>query len=227
MFAKLYFRVLVRSVFLIAIHLMFSCTPSPHHEPVVLYRRYKPVEGMDRILDTAYLLATEQLPLSVELDDYQLLILGLTVQKGTSGGFSVSMKVEFLGEERNIGFWHGRDPTAPYYSVENGCTLDVTLFCQEDCPGIEYCGGFDCRNPEFYTYGDHSSSDCGGIVMIEVNRWEETPISEETVTGIEGIVFTEWIYLDELDYDYSSGEWNFVKLVLGLQREERLPPIPE
>jgi hypothetical protein len=47
------------------------------------------------------------------------------------------------------------------------------------------------------------------------------------LTGSEGIPFTEGIYLNELDFGYASGEWNFVKIVLGIQREDKLRPVLE
>lgn len=143
MFKRLSFRVLNRYLLLVVIYLIYSCAPIPPTQPDVLYRRYKPVEGVDEILDSAYLLSTEQLPLLVELNKYQLSIMGIGIQKKASGGFSTSVTVELKDEERRLGFWHGREPTAVYYSAENGCLLDITSFCQEECLGIDICGGFD------------------------------------------------------------------------------------
>ena len=137
------------------------------------------------------------------------------------------MPVEFQGEERNLGFWHGRDPTAAYYSGENGCILNIALFCQEECPGIDICGGYDCTNPEEYSSRDRSVNDCAGVQGIEVERWTEPPNREESAEGIEEILFMKWIYLSELDYDYRSDEWHFVKIILGLHREEKLRPVIE
>jgi hypothetical protein len=137
------------------------------------------------------------------------------------------MEVEFQGAERSLGFWHGRDPTAAYYSDENGCILNVPLFCEQECEGIDVCGGYDCRNLDLYTSGDISSNDCAGILMIEVDRWVEPPNSKEIKAGVKEILFTKHVHLAELDYDYVSNQWNYARIVLGLHREERYPPMPE
>jgi hypothetical protein len=187
----------------------------------------------------------------VELDEYQLTIMGIEIQKKVSGGFIISVTVEFKGEERILGFWHGRDTNAVYYAAENGCLMDVTLFCQERCPRIDICGGFDCTNPELYSAEEScsllrdsskekaimgatpsilpctiplhsllwnflafshegiSTNDCAGILMIEVDRWLEESSWEERAIGVDEILYSKRIRLDELDYDYVSGEWNF------------------
>jgi hypothetical protein len=83
------------------------------------------------------------------------------------------------------------------------------------------------KNLDLYLGGDPSSSGCGGIKMIEVARWQEKPSKEERAAGIQEVLLTEWIYLGELDYDFSSNERHFVRLILGIHREERRKPLHE
>ena len=227
MFKRQFFCVINKILLPCVFLSLFSCVPTPLAQPDVLYRRYKPVEGVNEVLDSAYLFSAEQLPLLVELDEYELSIMGIEIQNKASGGFSVSVTIEFKDEVRNLGFWQGRDPTAVYYSSENGCLLEVASFCQEECPGIDICGGYDCTHPELYSNGGISSNDCAGILMIEVDRWLEKPSRDERAMGIEEILFTKLIYLDELDYGYVSSEWNYAKVVVGLHREEKYPPMLE
>jgi hypothetical protein len=53
---------------------------------------------------------TDRLPLQVELEQYLLSSMSFEIQQKDSGGPDVSMKVIFWGEERDLSFWHGRDP---------------------------------------------------------------------------------------------------------------------
>ncbi len=212
---------LIPSLFLIV-----SCSITSSYQPEVKHRSYQPFLG-DEILDTGYLLSTDSLPRQVELGEYELRILSVDIEKKPTEGFIASIQVEFREQKRNLGFWHGRNPTKPYYSLANGCHVDVVKFCEVECPGVDVCGGYDCRNPQLYKNRGYPASDCGGILVIETDRWREAPKQEERDRGIEEVLYIRRIYLDQLDYDYSANEWNYMKLVLTLYREEQFPPTPE
>jgi len=67
----------------------------------------------------------------------------------------------------------------------------------------------------------------GPVEEFEINHWSESPNREERLAGIEEILCAKGIYLNQLDFDYVSGKWNFVKIILGLQREGKLRPVLE
>ena len=65
---------------------------------------------------------------------------------------------------------------------------------------------------------------CGGILTVETKEWYEEPTEKEKERGIMKIYYLKRIFVQEIDCDINSDNWNFVKIAFALYREEQLPP---
>ena len=85
-------------------------------------------------------------------------------------------------------------PTAEVYNEENGC-LD-----------------------------QNNRNICGGVLAVTMDKWHENPTEEEKMKAIVDVYYLKRFFLQEIDYNVSSDEWNYVKIVFALYKENRRPP---
>lgn len=55
---------------------------------------------------------------------------------------------------------------------------------------------------------------------LNIKEWHEEATEEQKTRDIRGAYYVKRIYAQEIDCDPASGDWNYIKIVLGLYREE-------
>lgn len=166
--------------------------------PEVKYQLFSPSLQIEEIFETVYILNDDQLPKTVELEGYEITIQEVDIERFPLTGrknFSAYLKIMFNGKEEKIGFWH---PTAEVHDKRNGCL---------DQKGRDVCSG------------------SGGILEVETEEWYKEPTKENVEKGIIGAQYKKLLFLQEIDYDFVSDKWNYVKIALGLYKENTYPMI--
>ena len=64
---------------------------------------------------------------------------------------------------------------------------------------------------------------CGGGLAMNIKEWTEESTKEEKEKGILSATYLKRFSLQEIDYDFNSDDWNYVKIILSLYREPNYP----
>lgn len=59
------------------------------------------------------------------------------------------------------------------------------------------------------------------LIVLSIKEWHENPTEEEKARDIRNIYYEKRIYIQEVDCNLSSGDWNYIKIVLALYKEEQ------
>ena len=170
--------------------------PSPRDKyiPEVKYQLFSPSLGNEKIIDAVYILKNDELPKTIEFEDHRITVQKINIEKT-----SVLGRSKF--EAYLTILFNGREerigfwhPTAEVHDKENGC-LD--------------------QNSRYI---------CGGILAITTDRWHEEPTEEEMMRGIIDVYYLKRLFLQEIDYNVLSDEWDYVRIAFALYKENRYPP---
>jgi len=189
------------SYYLIVMEITYPVIPETSKKPeeVVLqpkYQVFQPGINNKEIIESAYLRITDVFPKNIKLGDAELIVKEVNIDKNpVNNGVMAYLTVSYGGKDQKVGFWHPGDLARNEFLKTNACA----------------------KGNNSYDYV------CGGILVIRVREWNRTPTEEEKSQGIINVFYLERVFLQELDYDYVSGNWNYAKIVLGLYEEKQHP----
>ncbi|MCK4744822.1 hypothetical protein KAS41_02060 [Candidatus Parcubacteria bacterium] len=66
---------------------------------------------------------------------------------------------------------------------------------------------------------------CGGGLAMNIKEWTEESTKEEKEKGILYATYFERFFLQEIDYDFNSDNWNYIKIIFSSYREPNYPEI--
>jgi hypothetical protein len=168
-------------------------SPKDKYVPEVKYQLFSPGLGNEKVIDTVYISKDDELPKTIKFEGYKI-----TVQEIDIESSSVMERKGFSAYLKVI--FNGKEekigfwhPTAKVHNKENGC--------------------LDQNNRHV----------CGGILAVTTDKWFEEPTDDEKARGIIDVYYLKRFFLQEIDYNVLSDEWNYVKIAFALYKENRYP----
>ncbi len=64
---------------------------------------------------------------------------------------------------------------------------------------------------------------CGGVLAVNTKEWNEESTKDEKERGMLYFICLKRVFLQEIDYNFNSNDWNYVKITFGLYREPQYP----
>ena len=170
--------------------------PSPidKYIPEIKYQLFSPGLGNEKVIDTVYVSKDDELPKTIEFEGYKITVQEIDIES------SSTMERKRFSAYLKVVF-NGKEekigfwhPAAEVHNKENGC-LD-----------------------------QNDRHVCGGILAVTTDKWHEEPTEEEKRRGIIDVYYLKRFFLQEIDYNVLSDEWNYVKIAFALYKEDRYPP---
>ncbi len=169
------------------------------NKPTIKYQIFNPGARNTETLNSVYVSKNDSLPKEVQFGDVNFSIKRMEISSKVVGGVSAYVIISYNNQEEKIGFWHPDDPTQDKYLKTNACSTGTKTYDWV----------------------------CGGFLTVGVKNWNRVPTPEEKARGIINVYYSTSIFLEELDYDFKSNDWNYAKISLGLYEEKQYAPVAD
>ncbi len=161
--------------------------------PEIKYQLFSPGLGNERIIDVDYIFKNDILPKTIEFENHKIIVKSIDIVKTTDS------------EQSSIQVY-----------------LTVIFNEKEEQIGFWHPNG-KIQNPNNGCLNQNNNYICGGIKAITTDEWNEQPTEAEKKENIINVYYLKRVFLQEIDYDVHSEEWNYVKIAFALYREDQMP----